>query len=128
MCATKVKIILFKFLARSKILFFLGFDSRTLYNDVAILTLDQQVPFSKGIRPVCLPSAGAGQFSGKYGTVVGWGSLQGLRFFFRILWNYFVALEMGPQSSILQEVMLEIWRNDRCKGTYGSAGKWREEN
>lgn len=53
-----------------------GFDSRTLYNDVAVLTLDRKVPFSKGIRPICLPSAASGAFNGKVGTVVGWGSLR----------------------------------------------------
>lgn len=83
-----------------------GFDSRTLYNDIAILTLDKKVPFSRGIRPVCLPSAASGPFYGKTGTVVGWGSLR----------------EMGPQPSILQEVTLPIWKNDECRLKYGPAG------
>lgn len=53
-----------------------GFDSRTLYNDIAILTLDRSVEYSKGIRPICLPSPASGYFNGKVGTVVGWGSLR----------------------------------------------------
>lgn len=53
-----------------------GFDSRTLYNDIAILTLDQKVPFSKAIKPVCLPAPGSRQFNGLTATVVGWGSLR----------------------------------------------------
>ncbi|KAG5674711.1 hypothetical protein PVAND_004663 [Polypedilum vanderplanki] len=82
-----------------------GFDSRTLFNDIAILTLDQKVPFSRGIRPVCLPSPSSGLFNGQIGTVVGWGSLR----------------EMGAQPSILQEVSLPIWRNEECRAKYGPA-------
>lgn len=84
-----------------------GFDSRTLYNDIAILTLDQKVPFSKGIKPVCLPAPGSRQFSGLTATVVGWGSLR----------------ENGPQPSVLQEVTLPIWTNSECKQKYGPAGE-----
>lgn len=84
-----------------------GFDSRTLYNDIAILTLDQKVPFSKAIKPVCLPSASSRQFNGLTGTVVGWGSLR----------------ENGPQPSVLQEVTLPIWTNAECKQKYGPAGE-----
>jgi secreted trypsin-like serine protease len=87
-----------------------GFDSRTLYNDIAILTLDQKVPFSMAIRPICLPSAATGaarQYNGLTGTVVGWGSLR----------------ENGPQPSVLQEVTLPIWTNGECRQKYGAAGR-----
>lgn len=50
-----------------------GFDSRTLYNDVAVLTMDSPVQFSRTVRPICLPSGGV--HNGKTGTVIGWGSL-----------------------------------------------------
>lgn len=85
-----------------------GFDSRTLYNDIAILTLDKKVPFSKGISPICLPSAASGLHSGKTGTVIGWGSLR----------------EMGAQPSVLQEVTLPIWTNEECRAKYGAAGRF----
>ena len=52
-----------------------GFDMRTLYNDVALLTLNEPVEFSETIRPVCLPS-GANLYVGKKATVIGWGSLR----------------------------------------------------
>lgn len=52
-----------------------GFDHRTLYNDVAILTLNQPVEFSEQIRPICLPS-GSQLYSGRNATVIGWGSLR----------------------------------------------------
>ncbi|XP_052759016.1 proclotting enzyme-like isoform X2 [Galleria mellonella] len=81
-----------------------GFDMRTLYNDVAVLTLDQTVPFTKNIHPVCLPSGGKA-YSGLIATVIGWGSLR----------------ESGPQPSILQEVSIPIWGNPECRQKYGAA-------
>ncbi|XP_019871299.1 proclotting enzyme-like [Aethina tumida] len=81
-----------------------GFDSRTLYNDIAILTLDSPVEFTKNIRPVCLPSSGR-DFAGQTGTVIGWGSLR----------------ESGPQPAILQEVNIPIWSNRDCRQKYGHA-------
>ncbi|XP_015585811.1 proclotting enzyme isoform X2 [Cephus cinctus] len=80
-----------------------GFDSRTLYNDVAILTLDQPVDFTEQIRPVCLPT-GSQLYSGKTATVIGWGSLR----------------ESGPQPAVLQEVSIPVWTNSECKIKYGS--------
>lgn len=78
-----------------------GFDSRTLvsqghqledglpkkclirfpffpqYNDVAVLTMDQAVPFTKQVRPICLPAADSTRaYSGLTATVIGWGSLR----------------------------------------------------
>uniref|UniRef100_A0A182QQV0 Phenoloxidase-activating factor 2 n=1 Tax=Anopheles farauti TaxID=69004 RepID=A0A182QQV0_9DIPT len=83
-----------------------GFDSRTLYNDVAVLTMDQAVPFTKQVRPICLPSAdNARAYSGQTATVIGWGSLR----------------ENGPQPAILQEVNLPIWTNNECRVKYGPA-------
>ncbi|KAH0819332.1 hypothetical protein MTP99_019164 [Tenebrio molitor] len=81
-----------------------GFDPRTLYHDIAILTLDSPVQFTQQIRPICLPTVG-NDFSGQTGTVIGWGSLR----------------ESGPQPSILQEVNIPIWSNRDCKLKYGPA-------
>lgn len=52
-----------------------SFDTRTLYNDVALLTLDTPVQFTKTVRPICLPRSDR-HFGGMYGTVIGWGSLR----------------------------------------------------
>ncbi|CAH0561955.1 unnamed protein product [Brassicogethes aeneus] len=81
-----------------------GFDPRTLYNDIAILTLDSPVDFTRNIRPVCLPGAGR-DFAGQTGTVIGWGSLR----------------ESGPQPAVLQEVSIPIWSNSDCRQKYGHA-------
>ncbi|NP_001166087.1 serine protease 70 precursor [Nasonia vitripennis] len=81
-----------------------GFDMRTLYNDVAILTLNEPVEFSETIRPVCLPS-GANLYTGKQAVVIGWGSLR----------------EGGPAPGKLQQVSIKIWSNAICKQKYGGA-------
>ncbi|XP_050100541.1 proclotting enzyme [Anopheles aquasalis] len=83
-----------------------GFDSRTLYNDVAVLTMDQPVPFTKQVRAICLPGADNSRaYNGQTATVIGWGSLR----------------ENGPQPAILQEVNLPIWTNAECRAKYGPA-------
>ncbi|XP_037033895.1 proclotting enzyme [Bradysia coprophila] len=82
-----------------------GFDSRTLYNDVAVLTMDSPVSFSHSVRPICLPSSNSKQYSGNTATVIGWGSLR----------------ENGPQPAILQEVSIPIWTNAECRRKYGPA-------
>ncbi|XP_057657586.1 proclotting enzyme [Diorhabda carinulata] len=81
-----------------------GFDARTLYNDIAILTLDSPVEFTQQIRSVCLPTSTIDP-TGKTGTVIGWGSLR----------------ESGPQPAVLQEVNIPIWNNLNCKVKYGAA-------
>ncbi|KAF5281452.1 hypothetical protein FQR65_LT14686 [Abscondita terminalis] len=82
-----------------------GFDSRTLYNDVAILTLDSPVQFTHQVRPICLPRSSGESHEGKTGTVIGWGSIR----------------ESGPQPSVLQEVNIPIWSNTDCRRKYGPA-------
>ncbi|KMQ96805.1 serine proteinase stubble [Lasius niger] len=81
-----------------------GFNSRTLYNDVALLTLSEPVEFTEQIRPICLPT-GSQLYQGKTATVIGWGSLR----------------ESGPQPAILQEVSIPVWSNSECKLKYGAA-------
>uniref|UniRef100_A0A1B0CKI9 Peptidase S1 domain-containing protein n=2 Tax=Lutzomyia longipalpis TaxID=7200 RepID=A0A1B0CKI9_LUTLO len=54
-----------------------GFDSRTLYDDIALLTLDRPVTFSSSIRPICLPpSNDVRSYNGKTAVAIGWGSLR----------------------------------------------------
>lgn len=51
------------------------------YNDVAVLSIDHPVSFTKTIRPICLPS-GARAYAGKIATVIGWGSLRESKFIY----------------------------------------------
>ncbi|XP_073994864.1 trypsin-like isoform X2 [Rhodnius prolixus] len=81
-----------------------GFDSRTLYNDIAILTLDTPISYTKNIRSICLPTSSQ-NYAGLTATVIGWGSLR----------------ESGPQPSELQEVTIPIWTNRECRAKYGPA-------
>ena len=53
------------------------FDFIVQYNDVALLTLDSPVQFSRSISPVCLPTLGTNeQYVAKEAVVVGWGALK----------------------------------------------------
>ncbi|XP_076029995.1 uncharacterized protein LOC143018498 [Oratosquilla oratoria] len=79
------------------------YDSVRLYNDVAILTLEKPVEYTRYIRPICLNSGG--DFVGQYATVAGWGSIY----------------EGGPQPGDLMEVRLRVWSNEDCRQKYGSA-------
>lgn len=94
------------------------------HNDIAILTLDQPVTFTKEIRPICLPSISAKSYSGHIATVAGWGSLRESewRWYFQNLYNQlFRAISDGPQPSILQKVQIPIWANNECARKYGRA-------
>merc|ERR1711970_98161 len=42
-------------------------------NDIAILKLSKDLPFSDKIKPVCLPTSATKDYSGKASTVSGWG-------------------------------------------------------
>lgn len=59
-----------------------GFDFRTLYNDIAILTMDTPVQYTRTVRPICLPPANGRLYHGMYGTVIGWGSLRESKYLF----------------------------------------------
>lgn len=63
-----------------------SFDPRTLYNDIALLTLESPIQYTRSVRPICLPTS-AKNYGGQYGMVAGWGSLR----------------ENGPQPSTLQK-------------------------
>lgn len=81
-----------------------GFDSRTLYHDIAVMTLDSPVKFTPVIRAICLPPA-TEQYHGHQATVIGWGSIR----------------ENGPQPALLQAVSIPVWTNPMCSAKYGTA-------
>ena len=78
------------------------YDPQTFENDIAILTLDRNVIFSKSVQAACLPDSDF-DYTGTRGTVTGWGTI------------YFG----GPSSNILQEVTIPIWTNSECATNYG---------
>ncbi|KAI9553935.1 hypothetical protein GHT06_019206 [Daphnia sinensis] len=82
-----------------------GFDSYTLYNDIAIITLMSPVTYGPTISPICLPTKMfSTTYAGKEAVVVGWGSLK----------------EDGIQPNVLQQVTVRIKTNAQCKKDYGT--------
>jgi len=78
-----------------------NYNSRTYDNDIALLTLDRPVKFTRSVYPICLPPRSK-LFSNTRAFVIGWGTI------------YFG----GPTSNLLQEVNVRIWGNDQCAKNY----------
>jgi len=81
-----------------------GFSSSTLWNDVAILTLEDDVSYNSNIQPICL-AQGSRKYVGNTVTVAGWGTLR----------------EGGSQPASLMKVDVKVWQNSDCKTSYGSS-------
>jgi secreted trypsin-like serine protease len=82
-----------------------GFSSTTLWNDVAILTLDEDVNMNDNIQNICLASNTGNKFEEQTVTVAGWGTLA----------------EGGSQPDSLMKVDVKVWDNERCRRSYGSS-------
>lgn len=52
-----------------------NYNPATYQNDIALLELSEEVVYRQHIIPVCLPAKGD-NFTGKTGTVTGWGRTQ----------------------------------------------------
>ncbi|XP_050693232.1 serine proteinase stubble-like isoform X6 [Eriocheir sinensis] len=76
-------------------------------NDVALVKVKRKIVFKEHIIPVCLPNQDE-SFVGDYGTVTGWGRL-----------NHGVS----STPEILQEVDVEVLRNDVCQSWFKEAGR-----
>lgn len=79
----------------------IGFSSKTLHNDIAILTMEHPVEFNDYISPICL-AAGSNQYTYQSVTVAGWGTLT----------------DRGRQPNELMKVDVEVWTNDKCSTSY----------
>lgn len=75
---------------------FLNFD-----NDIALLRLNERVPLSDTIRPICLPTLRDNDYVGTKAIASGWGTLQ----------------EEGKPSCLLQEVEVPVISLDDCRNT-----------
>lgn len=74
-------------------------------NDIAILQLDQAVPFGFGIQPICLPVSQSVDYSGKLVTATGW---------YDILTRVVKSEEEAQRILKLQEIHVPIWTNEDC--------------
>ncbi|KAF7386177.1 hypothetical protein HZH68_013309 [Vespula germanica] len=75
---------------------FLNFD-----NDIALLRLNDRVPFSDTIRPICLPTIKENEYIGSKAIAAGWGTLK----------------EEGKPSCLLQEVEVPVMSLQDCRNT-----------
>lgn len=75
---------------------FLNFD-----HDIALLRLNDRVPITDNIRPICLPTDPDELYVNVTATATGWGTLN----------------ESGKPSCLLQEVQVPVMSNDDCKKT-----------
>lgn len=82
------------------------FNGQTLYNDIALLTLERPISFSPEVSPVCLPSPEdrSNTYAGDIATVTGWGALK----------------EGGRQPDVLMKVNVTVQTNRECEKNYGS--------
>merc|ERR1711988_131962 len=53
------------------------YNSRTVDNDIAVLELAEDLTFTDKIKPACLPSSEAKDYSGSASTISGWGGTIG---------------------------------------------------
>ncbi|CRL05275.1 CLUMA_CG018249, isoform A [Clunio marinus] len=81
-------------------------------NDMALLRLNDRVPITDFIRPICLPTNKGEAYVGKTGLVTGWGTLK----------------EDGKPSCTLQEVEVPILSNEECIGKTNYTAKMITNN
>ncbi|KAL0134141.1 hypothetical protein PUN28_001177 [Cardiocondyla obscurior] len=79
---------------------FLNFE-----NDIALLRLNERVPLSDTIRPICLPTVSDNEYVGVKAIASGWGTLK----------------EDGKPSCLLQEVEVPVMSLQACRNTSYSA-------
>ncbi|KAI9554581.1 hypothetical protein GHT06_019854 [Daphnia sinensis] len=80
-----------------------GWDSNTNRNDIAILTLQSPVTYSKDISPICLPPVGlSDQFVSKDAAIIGWGTTK----------------SGGSLPNVLQQATVKVLNNAKCKESY----------
>lgn len=78
-----------------------GFKYSSKYDDIALLRLDRNVPFSQYIRPACLAETYSDSPDGK-AIASGWGRTE----------------NRGKASTLLMKVTLELFTKDECANTY----------
>ncbi|XP_059351434.1 chymotrypsinogen A-like [Daphnia carinata] len=85
-----------------------AFNAKTYYNDIAVVTMDTAVAFSKSISPVCLAPVNGelDVYAGETATIMGWGT---------------EALG-GTSPANLKEATVTIITNEDCRTTFTDPG------
>nr|CAH0107902.1 unnamed protein product [Daphnia galeata] len=91
----------------TRVVYHRDYNDKTKFFDIAILSIDPPVAYSKDISPICLPPANpaADQFVGKDAAVMGWGTLS----------------SGGDQPNELQQVTVKVISNEECNVEYEGA-------
>ncbi|KAK2721777.1 venom serine protease Bi-VSP-like isoform X2 [Artemia franciscana] len=82
-----------------------SYDSKTSANDIGVLILDREVPFTDFVMPVCLPvtpTTKNSNFLNKISYVAGWGAKD----------------FAGLTSNTLQEARIRVYSQAQCKNAY----------
>ncbi|KAG6462735.1 hypothetical protein O3G_MSEX013433 [Manduca sexta] len=77
------------------------FSLQNFDNDIALLRLNERVPLSEAIKPICLPKNNYNLYVGVKAVASGWGTLS----------------EEGKVSCTLQEVEVPVLSNEACRKT-----------
>ncbi|KAK4006067.1 hypothetical protein OUZ56_011197 [Daphnia magna] len=93
----------------SRIALHKAYNTRNIYFDIAIITMDSPVTYSKAISPVCLaPASGElDVYAGQTASVMGWGRIE----------------SGGASSQKLLQANVPILTNDDCKNIYTNPGQ-----
>ncbi|XP_057376100.2 chymotrypsin-like protease CTRL-1 [Daphnia carinata] len=87
----------------SRLVIHKGWNPISLYNDIAMITLDSPVTYTSTISPFCLPAPGlADRYVGSEAAIIGWGDVQ----------------QGGPATSVLQQATVQITSNLKCRKAY----------
>ena len=83
----------------------LHFDINSLFHDVAVLSLSQDINFDHSVQSVCLNRQSSHDFTGTTVQVAGWGA----------------TAAGSATSSTLRKVDVRVWSNAKCadKQHYG---------
>lgn len=86
------------------------YNRRNGRNDIAILYLERNVPFTDFISPICLPTTQelrSKDYKGYTPFVVGWGK----------------TMEGGQSATVLQELQIPILPNQECRDRYAEQNR-----
>ncbi|KAH6946641.1 hypothetical protein HPB50_014286 [Hyalomma asiaticum] len=89
----------------SKVVRHAEFLTRTLRNDVAVLTMEHPVTFNEIVKPVCLPHGddfNSRDLNGSYAFLTGWATVK----------------SNGNTRHVLKQAQIKMWYEDSCNKVF----------